>query len=140
MLQDHVFVDADWLAQEGNEEIAVQFLAATFKGWQFCRDNFDECVQVVLDNGPTLGQGHMRWQLNEINNLVWPSPAGIGIMDEALWEQTANISVDGGVISELPDDDAYRTDLAKEAHKYLSGDVTGEGYTPLEIEVTPGGE
>jgi NitT/TauT family transport system substrate-binding protein len=140
MLQDHVFVDGDWLAEEGNEEIAVQFLAAVFKGWQFCRDNFDECVQIVLDNGPTLGQGHMRWQLNEINKLIWPSPQGIGIMDEALWDQTVNISVEGGVISEPPGDDAYRTDLAEQAHQYLSGDVAGASYQPLEVEVTAGGE
>jgi NitT/TauT family transport system substrate-binding protein len=140
MLQDHVFVDGDWLAEEGNEDLAVQFLAATFKGWQFCRDNFDECVQVVLDNGPTLGQGHMRWQLNEINKLIWPSPSGIGIMDEALWDQTVNISVEGGVIKEAPSDGAYRTDLAEAAHKYLSGDVTGESWTAQTVEVTPGGE
>jgi NitT/TauT family transport system substrate-binding protein len=140
MLQDHVFVDGDWLAEEGNEDLAVQFLAATFKGWQFCRDNFDECVQVVLDNGPTLGQGHMRWQLNEINKLIWPSPNGIGMMDEALWDQTVKISIDGGVITEDPGEDAYRTDLAEAAHNYLSGDAVGASYQPLEVEVTPGGE
>jgi ABC-type branched-subunit amino acid transport system substrate-binding protein/ABC-type nitrate/sulfonate/bicarbonate transport system substrate-binding protein len=140
MLQDHVFVDGAWLAEEGNEQLAIQFLAAAFKGWQFCRDSFDECVQIVLDNGPTLGQGHMTWQLNEINKLIWPSPNGIGIMDPALWEQTATISVEGGVIKEAPSADAYRTDLAEAAHKFLSGDVTGESWTALEVEVTPGGE
>jgi len=140
MLQDHVFVDGAWLAEEGNEQIATQFLAAAFKGWQFCRDSFDECVQIVLDNGPTLGQGHMTWQLNEINKLIWPSPSGIGIMDPALWDQTATISVEGGVIKEAPSDGAYRTDLAEAAHKFLSGDVTGESWTALEVEVTPGGE
>jgi NitT/TauT family transport system substrate-binding protein len=140
MLQDHVFVDGDWLAEEGNEEIAVQFLAASFKGWQFCRDNFDDCVQIVLDNGPTLGEGHMRWQLNEINKLIWPSPQGIGMMDQALWDQTVQISVEGGVISEPPSEDAFRTDLAQEAHQYLSGDVAGASFEPVEVEVTPGGE
>jgi len=140
MLQDHVFVDGKWLAEEGNEQLATQFLAASFKGWQFCRDNFDECVQIVLDNGPTLGQGHMTWQLNEINKLIWPSPKGIGIMDEALWDQTVQISVEGGVITEPPGEGAYRTDLAEAAHKFLSGDVTGESWTAQTVEVTPGGE
>ena len=46
------------------------------------------CVNIVLKNGPTLGKGHMTWQLNEINKLIWPSPAGIGMMDKALWDQT----------------------------------------------------
>ena len=32
MLQDHVFVNADWLAEEGNEELAVAFLKASFRG------------------------------------------------------------------------------------------------------------
>ncbi len=140
MLQDHVFVDGDWLAEEGNEDIAVRFLAASFKGWQFCRDSFDECVQVVLDNGPTLGQGHMRWQLNEINKLIWPSPGGIGIMDQGLWDQTVEVSIGGGVVDENPGSDAFRTDLAEQAHKFLSDDVFGTSYTPLEVEVIPGGE
>jgi NitT/TauT family transport system substrate-binding protein len=140
MLQDHVFVDGDWLAEEGNEQLAINFLAASFKGWQFCRDNFDECVQTVLDNGPTLGEGHMRWQLNEINKLIWPSPQGIGIMDPALWDQTVNISVEGGVITEPPSADAYRTDLAEAASQFLAGDITGGSWAPIEVEVTPGGE
>ena len=29
---------------------------------------------IVLDNGPTLGEGHQRWQMNEINALIWPNP------------------------------------------------------------------
>jgi hypothetical protein len=61
-------------------------------------------------------------------------------MDPALWDQTATISVEGGVISEPPSEGAYRTDLAEAAHQYLSGDVTGESWTALEVEVTPGGE
>ena len=84
MLQDHVFVNADWLAEEGNEDIAVAFLKASFRGWIHCRDNPDECVEIVLDNGSTLGESHQTWQLNEISKLIWPSPAGIGIMDEEL--------------------------------------------------------
>jgi NitT/TauT family transport system substrate-binding protein len=141
MLQDHVFVQESWLAEEGNEDIAERFLRASFRGWIYCRDNFDECVQIVLDNGPTLGEGHMRWQLNEINNLIWPSPAGIGIMDQDLYDQTVDISVEFGVISEAPDDGALRRDLAERALSGLSDlDTTGEGWSKLDIEVTPGGE
>ena len=140
MLQDHVFALESWLAEEGNEDIAVRFIAASFMGWQFCRDSFDECVQIVLDNGPTLGQSHMSWQLNEINKLIWPSPAGIGMVDEAAWAQTAQIAVDGEVIPEAPDDGAYRTDLTELAHELLSGDVTGESFEPAEVELLAGGE
>lgn len=140
MLQDHVFARESWLAEEGNEDIAVRFLAASFKGWLFCRDNFDACVEVVLDNGPTLGRSHMTWQLNEINQLIWPSPAGIGVMDQALWDQTVQVSVEGGVISDVPSEGAFRTDLAESALALLEGDLMGDNYAPIEVELVEGGE
>jgi NitT/TauT family transport system substrate-binding protein len=142
MLQDHVFVEGSWLAEEGNEAVAVRFLRASFRGWIYCRDNFDECVDIVLDNGPTLGEGHMRWMLNEINALIWPSPDGIGVMNDNLYQQTVDIAVEFEVIPESPSDDAVRTDLAQQALTTgLSGaDTTGADYTKENIEVTAGGE
>lgn len=145
MLQDHIFTNAEWLAEEGNEEIAVKFIKASLMGWLYCRDNFDECVEIVLDNGPTLGEGHMRWQLNEINRLIWPSPAGIGVMDEELWAQTVSVAIDGAVIAEEPTEGAYRSDLVEAAIAELLEedpelDITGELWEPLEVEITPGGE
>ena len=143
MLQDHVFVNAEWLAEEGNEDIAVSFLKASFRGWIHCRDNPEECVGVVLDNGSTLGESHQTWQLNEISKLIWPSPAGIGIMDEDLWAQTVAVALEGQVISEEPGMDAYRTDLAQAALDSLAMDdvdVTGDMWEPVEVELRPGGE
>lgn len=143
MLQDHVFARESWLAEEGNEDIALRFLRASFRGWIYCRDNFDECVQIVLDNGPTLGEGHMRWMLNEINVLIWPSPEGIGVMDPDLYQQTADISLDFGVLTEPPDDEALRTDLAEQAVSDLEAeglDVRGLDFEKRDVEVTPGGE
>jgi NitT/TauT family transport system substrate-binding protein len=61
-LEDGVFVRSDWIQDEGNQDIATRFLKASFKGWVFCRDNPDDCLQIVLDNGPTLGEGHQRDQ------------------------------------------------------------------------------
>ena len=140
MLQDHIFARGEWLAEEGNEDVATRFLAASFEGWIFCRDNFDACVNIVLDNGPTLGESHMQWQLNEINKLIWPSPAGIGVMDAAQWEQTVNVSIDGGVIPEAPSEDAYRSDLAEAALALIEGDTTGESWEPVTVELREGGE
>lgn len=141
MLQDHVFARESWLAEAGNEDIAVRFLRASFKGWIFCRDNFDECVNIVLENGPTLGEGHMRWQLNEVNDLIWPSPQGIGVMDENLYKQTVDISTEFKVLSKAPDESAYRTDLAQKALEGLAdADTKGESFQKQTVEVTPGGE
>lgn len=143
MLQDAVWVNAAWLAADGNAEIAQKFLRASFRGWIFCRDNFDACVQIVLDAGPTLGSSHQAWQLNEINKLIWPSPAGIGVMDAAAWAQTVDVATGQGVIQNAPADGAYRTDLAAAAVAALKADgldTEGMGYTPTTVTLNPGGE
>lgn len=142
MLQDLVFASADWLAEEGNEEIAVAFLRAAFRGWIYCRENFDECVEIVLDNGSTLGESHQQWQLNEINKLIWPSPAGIGIMNPDLWDQTVAVALEGGVIMTEPGPGSYRADLAQAALDSLGDeyDVIGDMWEPVSIELREGGD
>ena len=142
MLQDAVWVDADWIVEEGNEDIATRFLTATFRGWIHCLDNFDECVEVVLANGSTLGQSHQEWQLNEILALIFPATNGIGVMNDGLWDQTVAIATEQitelqGV--EIPDD-VYRTDLAQAAIDRLGdADVEGSGFERREIELQEGG-
>jgi NitT/TauT family transport system substrate-binding protein len=145
MLQDHIFVNAGWLAEEGNEDVAVAFVTASMRGWMYCRDNFEECVDIVLANGSTLGASHQAWQLNEINGLIWPSPDGIGIMDADLWDQTVVVAIDGGVITEAPAEGAYRTDIAQAALDELASrddtmDLTGEDWERVEVVLQPGGE
>lgn len=143
MLQDAVWAREDWLQDPKNKDIALRFLRASFKGWVFCRDSFDACVNIVLKNGPTLGKGHMAWQLNEINKLIWPSPAGIGVMDKALWDQTVQVATSQKVIKAAPDATAYTNDLAAQAVKDLEAagvDVKGTNYQPKQVEITPGGE
>ena len=115
MLEDGIFTQGEWIADEANQDIARRFLKASFRGWAFCRDNPDECLQHVLDSGPTLGEGHQRWQLNEINALIWPNETGIGVMDEAAFQRTADIAKQFAVIKAEASSDAYRTDLAEAA-------------------------
>ncbi len=144
MLQDHIMARESWLADEtngvSNEQIATCFLRASFEGWMHCRDNPDECVEIVLDQGTILGEGHQHWMMNEINALIWPSPDGIGILDEELWDQTVQISLDSEILTEEPSDDAFRTDLAQAALDGIEGDTTGDDFEKGTVEVTPGGE
>jgi NitT/TauT family transport system substrate-binding protein len=142
MLQDSVWAREDWLADAKNQDLSVKFLKATFKGWIYCRDNFDECTDIVLKHGSTLGKGHQAWQLNEINKLIWPSPDGIGVMNKALWDQTVQVATSQKVIKAAPDAAAYRDDLAKKAVDELKAagvDVAGANYTPKTVTVTEGG-
>jgi NitT/TauT family transport system substrate-binding protein len=141
-LEDGIFVREDWIEDGENRETAEKFLKASFRGWIYCRDNPDACVDIVLENGPTLGEGHQRWQMNEINKLIWPAPNGIGIMEADSWDITKEIALDGKVISKPASDDAYRTDIAEEAVAKLEADdvdVKGEDWQAEEVEVTEGG-
>jgi NitT/TauT family transport system substrate-binding protein len=143
MLQDGVFVREDWIAEAKNQDTALKVLRASFKGWLFCRDHHDECVNIVLNNGPTLGMGHMSWMLNEINALIWPSPKGIGLMDPKAFEQTAQIAQQYQIIKNKPDAGAYRTDLAQKALDDLTSqglDIRGLAFTKRIVQVTKGGE
>ena len=142
MLEDGVFVRGDWISNKDNQATAKKFLAASFKGWAYCRDHLNECVQIVLNNGPTLGNGHQTWQMNEINALVWPAPDGIGVMNKAAFDRTANIAQQFKVISKAPSPDAYRTDIAQDAVDELDAegvDVNGNDWKKENIKVTPGG-
>jgi NitT/TauT family transport system substrate-binding protein len=142
MLEDGLFVRGDWIKDKENQSIAKRFLAASFKGWIYCRDHADECTQIVLDNGPTLGKGHQTWQMNEINALIWPAPDGIGVMDKAAYTRTAKIAQEFKVISKPPSADAYRTDLAHDAVDELDAaglDIHGDSWKKRKVKVTPKG-
>jgi NitT/TauT family transport system substrate-binding protein len=140
-LEDGVFVTEEWLADEKNQDIATRFLKASFRGWIFCRDNQQECLDYVLDSGPTLGEGHQRWQLNEINALIWPNELGIGVMNPDDFQTTAQIAKQYKIIKKPATDDAYTTEYAEAAVAELKDeDTKGADWKPEEVEVTPGGE
>ena len=144
MLQDALWADADRLDDDpAYHETAVKFVEASLKGWIYCRDNPEECVDIVLDNAPTLGRSHQTWQLNEINALIWPSPQGVGVMDTDLWDQTVAVATSEGILASAPDADAYRPEIAWEAVTNLRNagvDVIGNNWQRVPVVLLPGGE
>jgi NitT/TauT family transport system substrate-binding protein len=143
MLQDGVIVRGDWIKDAKNQETAVKFLEASFKGWIYCRDHLAECTNIVLKNGPALPKGHQRWQMNEVNALVWPNKLGIGIMDPVEFKRTATIAKTYKVIKRPASKAAYRTDLAKKAVANLRKqglDVLGKGFKKQVVVLKEGGK
>jgi NitT/TauT family transport system substrate-binding protein len=143
MLEDGVFSTSKWLSSSADQDIAKRFLAASFKGWAYCRDHFQDCVSIVLQHGPTLGKGHQTWQMNEINALIWPAPKGIGVMDAAAYKTTADIALKFKVIAKPASSAAYRTDLAQAADALVSKqgvDTNGNSWQKASIQVTAGGK
>ena len=142
MLEDGLFSTASWLKSPANQAIAVKVIAATLKGWIYCRDHQADCVNMTLKEGPTLPKGHQAWMMNEINKLIWPNASGIGLMNKADYTRTAAISKQFGVVKKAPSG-AYRTDLASKAIASLKSqgiDVNGTSWKPLNVHVTAGGK
>src|SRR5438874_7017693 len=48
MLEDGLFANQDWVSS--HRDVAMRFIAASDRGWIFCRDHADQCVSTVLQN------------------------------------------------------------------------------------------
>jgi NitT/TauT family transport system substrate-binding protein len=141
MLQDQIFASDKWLKTGNNADVATKFLQASFKGWIYCRDNAQKCVDIVLAKGSQLGASHQAWQMNEINALIWPSPNGIGLLDKTLYDQTIKIATTYKVLKAAPSADATRTDLAQKALDALgsSVDTKGANFKKATVTLNAGG-
>ena len=140
MLQDAIFVRKSWLEKDANRDVAVRFVRASLKGWIYCRDHPDDCVQYTTDAGSQLGTGHQKWMMNEVNALVWPSPLGIGMIDPVFWQQTVKVAKNGKIIKTDPSIDAYTSDIVKEALAGITDDAIAKDFKKGTVEVTAGGK
>ena len=139
MLQDAVFVRKAWLDKDANRDVAVRFVRASLKGWIYCRDHPDDCIQCTTAAGSQLGAGHQKWMMNEVNALVWPSPLGVGVIDPVFWQQSVKVAKNAGIIKNDPSIDAYTTDIAKEALAGITDDTIAKDFKKGTVEVTAGG-
>ena len=149
MLQDAVWADGKKLASDkAYQDTAVKFLKASMKGWVYCRDNAQKCADLVVAKGSKLGKSHQLWQMNEINKLVWPSPKGIGIADQAAWDATVKISqgtknLEGKtVLTKAPDAAALNMTYAQaavDALKKDGADVNGTGFKAATVTLNADG-
>jgi NitT/TauT family transport system substrate-binding protein len=123
MPEDGIFVTADWLAQGNNKDIAARFLKASFKGWAYCRDNVDSCVDIVLkqDTGGVMTKEAQTWQMNEVNKLIWGDPIDpatkIGYLEPELFKFAGETALQFGVITKPAEDAAYTHEIWEMATK-----------------------
>ncbi|NDA00967.1 MAG: ABC transporter substrate-binding protein, partial [Acidimicrobiia bacterium] len=143
MLQDAIWASGERLASDAAyADTAVKFVAASLQGWAYCRDNVESCRDIVLSKGSKLGASHQLWQMNEVNKLIWPAANGVGFIDEAAWNRTAQLSLEtknlegGTVLTKAPDAEAYTNDIVTQALEILAGlgvDTSGSSYAPIEV-------
>jgi NitT/TauT family transport system substrate-binding protein len=149
MLQDAVWADSNKLQSDKDyQDTAVKLLTGAIKGWAYCRDNPQECRDLVVKRGSKLGASHQLWQMNEVNKLVWPSPNGAGLIDDAAWKATVDLSMstknqDGKtVLTKQPEGTPYTNEYVQKALDALKAsgvDVTGAGFKPTTVTLNPGG-
>ncbi|BDZ64378.1 ABC transporter substrate-binding protein [Agromyces mangrovi Wang et al. 2018] len=148
MLQDAIWADTERLeSDEEYQETTVAFLKAVIKGWEFARDNPEEASSITIAAGSGWGPSHELWMVNETNKLIWPAPAGIGVIDEAAWDQTvegalsAVNEVGASPITTEPPSTAWTNEYIEQAIAELGDEVdtTGESFSPIEVELLEGG-
>jgi NitT/TauT family transport system substrate-binding protein len=150
MLQDAIWANTERLSDPAYQDTTTKFVTASLEGWAYCRDNPESCRDIVVKAGSKLGSSHQLWQVNEINKLIWPSPAaGVGTIDQKAWDQTVRVALgtkttDGAtVLTKQPDAQAYTNDYVTKAIETLKGegvDVVGAGFTPKTVTLNPEGK
>ena len=148
MLQDAIWANTEKLADAAYKDQTQRFVNASIQGWVYCRDNADKCVDIVVAKGSKLGKSHQAWQMNEINKLIWPSAGGVGMIDQAAWDQTSKVAMEtknaegATIITKAPDAAAFTNDFAKKSNKTWSAagvDVKGADYKGTTVTLNEGG-
>jgi len=149
MYQDALWANSEKLASDkAYQAQTTKVVKAVLKGWIYARDHVETAATDVVAAGSQLGASHQLWQTNEVNKLIWPSPDGVGMIDEALWKQTVTIakSAKNGsgatVITKDPPASAYTNDYVTKALAELKkegADVTGSSYSPVTVTLKKGG-
>lgn len=154
MLQDAIWADTERLESDpAYADAAVRFLKAVTKGWIFARDNPEEAASITYDAAINaeaafpVGPVHQLWQMNEVNKLIWAG-GEFGVVDAAAWDKTvagalSAVNQDGlELITTEPPASAYSNEYIEQALSELADEgvvVDGE-YTPIDVELTEGGQ
>jgi NitT/TauT family transport system substrate-binding protein len=149
MLQDAIWANTERLSDPAYQDTTTRFIAGSLEGWAYCRDNAEACRDIVVRAGSKLGASHQLWQINEVNKLIWPSPAaGAGTIDQAAWDRTVQVALqarnaDGAtVLTRQPDPEAFTNEYVTRAVETLRGeglDVVGANFTPEAVTLNAGG-
>ena len=149
MLQDAIWADTERLESDTEyQETTVAFLKAVIKGWVYAAENPEDAAQITIDAGSGWGPSHELWMVNETNKLIWPAPNGIGFIDEGAFADTVAAALSAvnesgaSLITAEPPASAFTNEWIQRALDELEAegvDITGAGFSPIEVELLEGG-
>ena len=148
MYQDAIWASEERLADAAYQDLTQRFVTASLKGWIHCRDNAQQCADIITANGSKLGASHQLWMMNEVNKLIWPSVMGVGVIEPELWAQTVSVSLNtknlegATIITAEPPATAYTNQYAEAANAALTAEglnTTGDAFAPIEVTLNEGG-
>jgi len=139
-IEGGIVVDRRWLSDATNKVTLVKFLKGMHKGWIYCRENEDACVDFVTPQGQDSAlKAPQRFMMHEINKLVWPAPYGIGVhTEESLCEAAEAAALAAGIINMTVPLEGHTTNMyARAANRMLAAeglDVEGLYYAQLRFQ------
>ncbi|SFS96631.1 NitT/TauT family transport system substrate-binding protein [Sulfitobacter marinus] len=101
-LEDGLYTTEENLADAEMQDKLVRFVRASMKGWKYAEAHSDEAAEIVLENDQTGAQTekHQKRMMGEIAKLTAGSN---GALDEAAFKRSADITMEGGMITKAPE-------------------------------------
>jgi NitT/TauT family transport system substrate-binding protein len=149
MLEDGIWAMTKKLSDPTFKKTTEAFVYASLQGWIYVRDHPQDAATLSTKYGSKLPAGHQLWMANEINKLVWPSPQGIGVVNQTTWQQTVELSkkvIDPAtgkpLITKDPPASTIDMTFVNDALTKLKAqglDATGTSFKPLAVTLLKGG-
>lgn len=150
LLEDGIWANSTKLAGDpAYQKETQEFVTASLEGWIYCRDHVVSCRDIVVKAGSNLGASLQLFQVNSVNSVIWPSPAGVGMIDSTTWNQTISTllhteSSDGSpYLKSTPAPGGYTNTYVEKALTTLKSkglDVYGTSYKPISVTLQPNGD
>jgi NitT/TauT family transport system substrate-binding protein len=101
-LEDGLYTTEEKLADPEMADKLVRFVRASMKGWKYAEANPDEAADIVLENDMTGAQTekHQKRMMGEIAKLTAGSD---GTLDVAAFDRSVAITMEGGMITAVPE-------------------------------------
>src|SRR5690606_5523535 len=111
-----IFTTEDFIKE--NPETVRQFVAASLKGWDYYKENFEEINPVLQEGNPDVPLEKMAFSAQAAMEYIYTGDAlehGLGYMSEDRWQQLADQLIEVGLLKADTDvTEAFTTEFLPE--------------------------